>query len=165
MQTPLLAPICLWAQNQEASDTRFPTLGEAGGCRSIHTPPRNKALTKRNGCTSQLLKAQTSDKGGGRSFVHITHDRTPADTLLTWGHRCENGGHNPWELLTPLCLDTPSLLWPNALSSVHCRDEVMIFWGGWSVGSWVLGRGGVGTQATALKAWCFQKKTDEEKEN
>lgn len=66
-----------------------------------HGTHRNTARTKRSGCTSQPLKACPSNKGGGRSLAHITHDRPPADTLLTGGHLCQNEGHNPWERLSP----------------------------------------------------------------
>lgn len=116
MQTPCRAPLCLCGQNQETGDMANSEVWSSqpgGGWRlqaCPHSTQRNTALTKRSGCTSQPLKACPSNKGGGRSLAHITHDRPPADTLLTGGHLCQNEGHNPWERLTPLCLDTLSLI-------------------------------------------------------
>lgn len=113
MQTPLQVPLCLWRHNQETSDAANSEalISHPGRGWSLQTYPRstsrNKPLTKRNGCTSQPLKAQPSNKGGSRSLAHITHDWTPADM----GSPLQNEGLNPWELLTPLCLDMLSLFW------------------------------------------------------
>lgn len=96
---------------QQSHRDKVPTLRKAAGYGPFpHSSQRNKKQAKRQRCTSQPLKARPSNKEGCRSLAHITHERAPADTLLTWGHRCQNEGHNPWELLTPLCLDMPPLL-------------------------------------------------------
>ena len=139
IQTPPQAPICLWANNQETGDTAdsqaFISHPESGWRLQTypHSTQRDTPLTKRRCCTSQHLKAWPPNTGGGRSLAHITHERAPADNLLTWGHCCQNEGHNPWELLTPLRLDAPPLL-----RSKEPNQELLFGWVGWSEGT---GRG------------------------
>lgn len=112
-------------RNKESGDTAVSLVWishpERG--RRLETFPRSAQETRRAQRaarrTSQPLKACPSNKGGSRSLAHITHERAPADTLLTRGHRCQNEGHNPWELLTPLCLDELPLFGCSAPVSSH----------------------------------------------
>lgn len=126
MQTPLQAPICLHGHNQETRDTAklwsvdFPPpglerrLGGGGGARGRgRSRSRSRETTdlKKQGANTKgdwphfatLRKgaASPSNKGGGGSLARIRHGRSPADTLLTRGHRWLSEGHNPWELPTP----------------------------------------------------------------
>lgn len=123
MQTPLQAPICLHGPNQETRDKAklrsvdFPPGslervavvgggGEGGRSGGLTADLRNKALTQKSaGCTSQPSEKKGSPapqtKGAVASLGRIRRGRSPADTLLTRGHRWLSAGHNPWELPTP----------------------------------------------------------------
>lgn len=127
MQTPPQAQNSLCTNKQQTGDTADSQawISYPGSGWRLQTYPHSTQgdmpLTKRRCCTSQHLKAWSPNKGGGRSLAHITHERAPADNLLTWGHCCQNEGHNPWELLTPLHLNTPPLLWPQP-----SRQELLV---------------------------------------
>lgn len=109
MQTPLQAPICLWAYNQETNDmaNSHTQISHPGSGSRLQAYFLHR-LKQRQMAALQPLKDRASNKGGGRSWAHITRDRNPADTLLTWGHRWKNRGWDPWDILTPQCLETTS---------------------------------------------------------
>lgn len=153
MQTPLQAPICLWAFNQETNDTANShalisrlTLGVARGYRPIsplHDPPPKKKRKEKDKETRRTSQPP-ANKGGGTSRSPV---RNPADTLLTRGHRWENRGCDPWDNIptTPFALTRwagpllpPAVIWTIALSG----GWLCPLGGGQSEGTWLLGLGG-----------------------